>query len=179
MSQALTARDFVNASSRAKRTARTLLLRVAADEARAERIRTLKQEHPEHTWQAIADYVGVSLRAAQAWQEAGGISYPNAKKLAQLWQEDVLYIMQGERGTPDLSLIQGADDGAKLDRILAELQGLREERLSLRAQIEEQNGLLSDLRAEMDALQAMQALLPEFLRAQVAEARRERRDSGT
>jgi hypothetical protein len=83
---------------------------MAADQERADRIRALKQGHPELTWQAIAERVGVSLRAAQSWQETGGIAYENAKRLAALWGEDVDYIMRGERPeTPDLSLSQVRD----------------------------------------------------------------------
>jgi hypothetical protein len=73
---------------------------MAADQERADRIRELKKQHPEYTWQAIADHVGVSLRAAQSWQEKGGIDYENAKKLAALWGEDLDFIMRGPRSDP-------------------------------------------------------------------------------
>lgn len=103
MSQPHALNNFAIGSSRQPRTARTVLLRMAADQDRADRIRTLKTEHPEYTWQVIADRVGVSLRAAQSWQETGGIAYENAKKLAELWDEDLDYIMRGvRRGAGDL-----------------------------------------------------------------------------
>lgn len=76
---------------------------MAADQDRASRIRELKEDHPELTWQAIADHVGVSMRAAQAWAEKGEIAYANAKKLAELFDDvDVDYIMRGPRGSADL-----------------------------------------------------------------------------
>lgn len=94
---------------------------MAADEDRADRIRALKKEHPEFTWQVIADRIGVSLRAAQSWQEKGGMEYENAKKLAKLWGEDVDYIWRGARPeTPDLLA------GSQLDRIEAKLNEVLE-----------------------------------------------------
>ena len=119
MNQPLALSNFVPGSSRKPRNARTVLLRMAADQDRADRIRALKKDHPEYTWQAIADRVGVSLRAAQSWQEKGGIEYENAKKLAALWDEDLDYIMRGRRGeTPDLS--NGSDNEA--DEVRARLE---------------------------------------------------------
>jgi hypothetical protein len=100
---------------------------MAADQERADRIRALKKEHPETTWRAIGDHVGVSPRAAQAWQEKGGIAYDNAKKLAELWDEDVDYIWSGKReGTPDLmgSLNGDRDQLDQLDRKLDEVLSL-------------------------------------------------------
>ncbi len=100
---------FITATSRRERTARTLLLRMAADRERAERIRQLKNAHPELRWQAIADHVGVTLRAAQAWAQKGEIAYDNAKRLADLFDGvDVDYIMRGRALPPS---------GTQLDRI--------------------------------------------------------------
>lgn len=87
---------------------------MAADQERAERIRQLKQDHPEFTWEQIAHHVGVTPRAAQGWQVTGSIAYTNAKKLAELFDEiDVDWIMRGPRPeTPDL---MGALDGRRTD----------------------------------------------------------------
>jgi hypothetical protein len=130
-SQLIAQKKFVVGSSRPARTPRTVLLRMARDQARADRIRALKQEHPEYTWAAIADYVGVSPRAAQSWQEKGGIAYENAKKLAELWGEDLDYIWRGPRGdTPDLMSTLAGEDLEVL------LRGLRAEVARLRKQVD-------------------------------------------
>lgn len=89
-------------SLQGKRSARTVLLRMAADSDRAERIRALKAGRPDLTWRVIADYVGVSERAAIDWQKTGGIEYPNAKKLAELLNVEADWLWRGERpATPD------------------------------------------------------------------------------
>jgi hypothetical protein len=72
-----------------------VLLRMAADQERADRIRALKLERPDLTWRRIADYVGVAERSATDWQKKGGIDYDNAKKLAALFEVDVDYIWRG------------------------------------------------------------------------------------
>jgi hypothetical protein len=96
---------------------------MAADQERAQRIRALKSEHPELTWQAIADHVGVTMRAAQAWGEKGEIAYGNARKLAELFGEDVAFILRGPPPTsPDLMGAIDADPVRhQLDRIEARL----------------------------------------------------------
>ena len=86
------------ASLRTSRGARSVLLRMAADQERADRIRALKQERPDLTWRRIAEYVGVTERSATDWQKKGGIDYDNAKKLAEIFEVDVDYVW---RGTPE------------------------------------------------------------------------------
>ena len=94
---------------------------MAADEERAQRIRTLKEEHPDWTWRFIADQCGVTERAAAAWAKTGGIAYVNAKKLADVFDVDVGYIWRGrDSGLPEQA---GA---AQLDRIEAKVDELRE-----------------------------------------------------
>jgi hypothetical protein len=118
------------------RTARTLLLRMAADEARAERIRLLKEGHPELKWQAIADHVGVTLRAAQAWANTGSIAYGNAKKLAELFDGiDVDYVMRGP--VPSTG---ATSEESQLDRI----EGLLEEVLSRLPELDDRAALERD-----------------------------------
>lgn len=70
-----------------------MLLRMAADQERADRIRALKQARPDLTWRRIADAVGVTERSATDWQVKGGISYENAKKLADVFEVDVDYVV--------------------------------------------------------------------------------------
>jgi hypothetical protein len=75
--------------------ARSVLLRMAADQERADRIRALKQARPDLTWRRIADHVGVTERSATDWQTKGGIDYANAVKLAELFEVDVDYVWRG------------------------------------------------------------------------------------
>jgi hypothetical protein len=159
MSQPIALNNFVPGSSRKPRNARTVLLRMAADQDRADRIRALKRDHPEYTWQAIADRVGVSLRAAQSWQEKGGIEYENAKKLAELWDEDLDYIMRGRRAdTPDLMGIVDDDDN-RLARIEEKLDGGILEQQDLREQIAQQN---RNLAAQTEILEGLTNLVGEI-----------------
>lgn len=113
--------NFPRASLRRPRSARTVLLRMAADEQRAQRIKALKERHPELTWRYIGDKVGVTERAAAAWGQTGGIAWPNAKKLAAVFIEagediDADYIWRGEVSTPNLGEVLG-DGHGQLDRI--------------------------------------------------------------
>ena len=109
MSQPLTKKDFAPGSLRRPRSARTLLLRMAADEARAQRFRETyeqrKAENPrEYTWRRLADHVDVSERAAQDWAKTGGIEYDNAKKAAEFWGVDFDWLWRGPKEgeqTPD------------------------------------------------------------------------------
>lgn len=133
-------KNFAPGSSRSPRSARTLLLRMAADQDRADRIRALKKEHPETKWQAIADHIGVTQRAAQSWQETGAIAYDNAKKLAELWGEELDYIMRGvRRGEVDL---MGSLDGDGASDPLAE------QLTSLETKLDEALSLLRALAAD-------------------------------
>jgi hypothetical protein len=121
MSRAVQEKFILDTSSNGC-SAHTLLLRMtdnADKEGRAERIRQLKEDHPELRWQAIADHVGVTLRAAQAWPKTGAIAYPNAKRLAELFHEiDVDYIMRGARPAADPESTQLDRIEAKLDQLL-------------------------------------------------------------
>jgi hypothetical protein len=120
MSQAVRRKNLGVSSLRTRQSAHSVLAQMAADEARADRIRQLKLDHPELTWKAIADHVGVQERSALDWQKTGGIGYENAKKLAELFPEVTLdYLWRGE--APDLmSTLNGSapdDLQAQLTRI--------------------------------------------------------------
>lgn len=103
-----------------RRSPRTVLLRMAADQDRAARIKELKDSRPDLTWQAIADFVGVTMRAAQAWAEKGEIAYSNAEKLAELFEVDVKSITRAPQTSPDLmtALTTTPDDlSVRLERL--------------------------------------------------------------
>lgn len=92
---------------------------MAADQDRAARIKQLKDSRPDLTWQAIADFVGVTMRAAQAWAEKGEIAYGNAEKLAELFEVDVTSITRAPQTSPDLmtALTTPGDLAQRLDQI--------------------------------------------------------------
>src|SRR5947209_1554648 len=77
----------VPGSSRNARRASTLLEQMA-DLARAERIRQLRDER-HLTQPAVAEAVGVTLRAYQAWEATGALRWENAKRLAAFYKIDV------------------------------------------------------------------------------------------
>lgn len=98
-----------------------------ADLARGERIKALREDR-HLTQPAVADEVGVTLRALQAWEASGALRWENAKKLARFFDVDEQWLWSGDReksGTPDLLgkvSQQGDQDGladmrAQLDRI--------------------------------------------------------------
>lgn len=125
MSQALTKRNLTRGSLRDHEDARTVLLRMAMDTGRAQRIRDLKQTRPDLTWAQVADKVGVTERSALDWQRAGGISHANCKKLAKVFGVDADWLWSGvQRGeTPDLMAAIGGG-ASQLDRIEAKLDDL-------------------------------------------------------
>jgi transcriptional regulator with XRE-family HTH domain len=98
------------------------------------RIKELRDNSPE-TNRSIAEYVGVGERSVAAWLAGGGISYDNAKKVAELFEVDVDYIWRGrEKGpTPDLLGSLSSPSGAtdlddRLEWIESALQALLSER---------------------------------------------------
>lgn len=115
-----------NASLSRARSSRTVLVRMAHDEARAERIRDLKANRPDLTWGRIADAVGVRERSALLWQQTGGIGYETAKKLADVFEVDADWLWSGRDGeSPDLmAAIGNADGESQLDRIERRLEAL-------------------------------------------------------
>lgn len=159
MKQAISKKSFRPASLREPRSARTVLLRMAADQERADRIRALKLARPDLTWRRIADHVGVSERAASDWQKKGGIEYANAEKLAGLFDVDVDYIWRGtETATPD-PFADNGDLESQLHRIAERLETAETEREEMRRLIEHQNELL----------EAQTRILDEMLEAAVTQ----------
>ena len=158
MKQAIKKKSFSAASLRQPRSARTVLLRMAADQERADRIRALKQARPDLTWRRIGDYVGVSERAAINWQKDGGMDYDNAKKLAELLEVDVDYIWRGtETSTPDLLDGTLASDGSvqeQLAEIRQQLADAQSERERIEAAIKTQNENLAAQTAILGRIEA-------------------------
>jgi transcriptional regulator with XRE-family HTH domain len=94
------------------------------------RIRQLRDASP-HTNRSIAEHVGVGERAVANWVAGTtGITYDNAKKVAELFERDATWLWAGDpEATPDLVGALGADPYAeqldeinrKLDEILKRL----------------------------------------------------------
>lgn len=84
------------ASLSGRRPARTVLLRMAADAARAQRIRDLKDSRPDLTWLKIGEYCGVTERSAAQWGATGGISEKSARKFAELFGVSFEEVWLGE-----------------------------------------------------------------------------------
>lgn len=72
----------------------------------AERLRRLRDDS-EETNRSVADFVGVGERTVAGWlspTNPAGISYKNAKKVAELFEADVDWLWRGKAkgDTPDL-----------------------------------------------------------------------------
>lgn len=113
----------VTKPSQFAKVAHSLRLQVALDEAaragRADRIKRLREESA-YTQPALAEEVGVTLRAYQRWEEGGGIEWEHLERLAELHGVSVQWLHRGEEHTtPDVfSVLGGSSDlRAQLDRI--------------------------------------------------------------
>lgn len=119
MSREFRSNNRGRASLRGREAPLTVLLRMAADQARAQRVRQLKAEHPELTWAQIAEHVGIKERSVMEWQKTGGMSYANAEKFAELMNVPAAWVWRGEE-PPDPGKAE-----VQLDRIEAKLDDLR------------------------------------------------------
>lgn len=102
-----------------------LLMEVTQRIEIGERIRQLRNASP-YTNRSIADYVGVGERAVAAW--AGGetgMTWENAKKLAELFEVDVHWLWSG-RAKPDAPDLVAQLNGSSADRLARMEQTLEE-----------------------------------------------------
>jgi hypothetical protein len=95
MSQALLNHNVTRGSLRGREAARSVLLRMAIESDRAERVRQLKADRPDLTWARIAEVVGVKERSVVEWQKTGGMDYGNAKKFAELMGVSIEWLWSG------------------------------------------------------------------------------------
>jgi transcriptional regulator with XRE-family HTH domain len=147
--QAITKSDFAPGTSRRHQSVHSLALRIAAQldaqmtEAERERQLQVAQRVRElrgvRTQQWVADKIGVTLRAYQAWEAGGGIAGPNIAALAKLYDvpEDFIVYGSERRATPD-----------QLDRIEGLLVDVSERLARLEDLVTERE--LEDLEAEAE-----------------------------
>lgn len=89
----------------------------------AARIRDLRGRVPQ---QLVADRVGVTLRAYQAWEAGGGIGWENLRKLAKHYSVTEEFILYGSDDAPPTpSQLERIEHGiARLERIEHKLDAL-------------------------------------------------------
>lgn len=148
------------------------VLRYLMDQQQAveigERVRELRENSAE-TNRSIADYTGVGERSVAAWVAGDGISYKNAKKVAELFEVDIDWLWRGRerQGTPDLmeALSPGADsklaeEVAQLRAEVAELTALFREvsDRGLSAQTEQLSRMSEVHSAQADVLQRLERI---------------------
>lgn len=101
-----------------------------------ERIRSLRENSAE-TNRSISDYCGVGERSVAAWVAGDGISYKNAKKVAEMFEVDIDWLWRGREkpeGSPldvlsaQASATELVDLRERLDRIEQALALLLAER---------------------------------------------------
>jgi transcriptional regulator with XRE-family HTH domain len=91
---------------------------MAMDAQRREELAArIKELRGLRTQQAIADRVGVTLRAYQAWEAGGGITWENIEALAKAFGVSEDYLLYGEVG-------DRLRAGTQLERIEAKLDAL-------------------------------------------------------
>lgn len=115
-------KKLATTSLKPRRSPHTVLLRMAADIERAERIRSIKAARPDLTWPQVAEAVGVTERSVASWAQTGQVSYPNAKKLAAFLKVDLDWLWKGPRESPDLiAALSTSATQSRLDRIEGKL----------------------------------------------------------
>lgn len=121
-----------------------------ADVARGDQLRRLRSARHE-TQQDVADEVGVSLRAYQAWEAGGTIKWVNAKRLGEHFaiNPESLTAREDEDETPDA--IGALNDTGTIAEVLDRL-GAIESRLATQAARNE------EMRIALDQLVARQEL---------------------
>lgn len=185
--QVLRKRASRSASLKRDSGARSVLLEMARDEARAARIRSVieqrKADDPAFTTRHIADIVQVSERAVADWKRWGAISKDNCGKLAELVGVSPTWLWLGrENQTPDLlDTLEGAGPSHQVElgfdefrgyvrEILAKLAEAGEERAAMKQLVAQQNenmakqtellALLPAIQRVLDALPAAEAAAP-------------------
>jgi transcriptional regulator with XRE-family HTH domain len=136
--QPIMKKSFTPGSSRPTRSVHSLALRIAeeldlqlTEEEDARRLATaqrLRDLRGIRSQQWVADRVGVTSRAVQAWEAGGGVSSENIEALAKLYKVSENFLLYGTdtRPTPDqvaeiLSLLRSLDERmGRVEELLSE-----------------------------------------------------------
>lgn len=130
MSQDLMKTNFMKPSLWGADAPRTVLLRMAANKERADRLRLLKAETPGVTWRQVAEHCAVVERSVYGWLRSGAMEYENAVKAAEFFTAHgrptrPRWLYFGEQASPDLMESLAVEEhettGARLARIEAML----------------------------------------------------------
>jgi len=121
-------KNFPTTALRREGSANTLRLRVLMEEQQrveiGQRIRELREASP-YTNESIAEHVGVGVRAVANWiSGTTGITYANAKKVAELFEVDIRWLWDGVERPKDNDLmgaLSGADQLSRIERKLDSL----------------------------------------------------------
>ena len=143
-----TMKNLTRTSLSATRSATTLRLKFLMDEQQrieiGARLKDLRANSP-HTNRSVGDAVGVTERTVAEWAAGRqGMTYDNAKKVAELFDVDLDWLWRGDKGeTPDLmgTLSQNgsaADLKADVDRLLSELDAARLEVLEAISEVHDE-----------------------------------------
>jgi hypothetical protein len=137
--------NFRHPALRGHGTAHSVLLQMAASEARAARIKALKEGRAGTKWRHLAEFAGVSERAVGDWYGTGSISEDNARKVAEFFDVSFDFVWSGnERDqTPDLFAKQEAPVEVRLDSVEGALAGILAQ---IQAQLAEQTQVLGEIR---------------------------------
>lgn len=162
-------------------TARTVPVGMTDEEARAARIRELKDARPDLTWREIGYGVGVTEKNAWLWSKTGKINYVNAKKLAEFLGVDLDWLWTGQEGRPPTLTVIDSDPD-RLEQILTELRRSSTERaemlqlLNRHAElIGRQEDVLDRIHAHLRLLEPMTRILVELLEGGEGRDARRRR----
>jgi transcriptional regulator with XRE-family HTH domain len=142
-------KKYAPGTSRSTRSAITLLRQMENDLQRGQRVKELR-ELSHMTQPAVADAVGVTLRAYQAWEAGGGINWENVKLLAKTLGTSPDFILSGvdKRRTPEpFSNQEGSVD--KLGQIERDIADIKTTLGALQGAVLAMTGELLHLRREL------------------------------
>lgn len=117
-------KTFANTSLKLRNSPRTVLLLMAENLERADRIKDLKKKRPALKWRLVAEAAGVKERTVVGWAQKGALSYEHAEVLAEVAEVDLDWLWRGPaQESPDLmSALAQPEVRDQLDQIEALLR---------------------------------------------------------
>jgi hypothetical protein len=156
--------NFRRAALRGHGTAHTVLLQMAENDARAGRIKALKEGRPGTKWKHLAEFAGVSERAVGDWYGTGAISEDNALKVAEFFKVPFDYVWSGTEPKATPTPFAGHDALAdRLDAIEQRVSAqLAEHASKVEALLREQSDLLEEIRQQVAEQKTLKAETDEI-----------------